>query len=107
MEEQLKSKQYDDLLNSKYQAKVKKAKELQDDMMVYDKRAKQTINLREKEMLKEHLEDIRKAIKKVSLNKKMDLVHNAEENRMGVLYYSDEITNLTQAVIDTLKSEKK
>jgi hypothetical protein len=96
-----------DLQKSKYQAKIQEAKELQDDMVVYDKRAKQTINLRAGKMLKEHHEDIRKAIKKESLTQKLDLVHNAEEKRMGVLYYSDEIINLTQAVIDTLNSEKK
>ena len=56
--------------------------------------------------LVEHLEDIRAAIKKVSLAKGLDLVLNSSETQLGVFYSSDN-TNYTEEVIVTLNAENK
>ena len=107
MEEKLKNPNIDtSTLKEKYQEKVKVAKEKQDDMVAYDKRAKATIAQRQRNLLVEHLEDIRAAIKKVSLAKGLDLVLNSSETQLGVFYSSDN-TNFTEEVIVTLNAENK
>jgi len=107
MEEKLKNPNIDtSTLKDKYQEKVKVAKEKQDDMVAYDKRAKATIAQRQRNLLVEHLEDIRAAIKKVSLAKGLDLVLNSSETQLGVFYSSDN-TNYTEEVIVTLNAENK
>jgi outer membrane protein len=107
MEEKLKNPNIDtSTLKDKYQEKVKVAKEKQDDMVAYDKRAKATIAQRQRNLLVEHLEDIRAAIKKVSLAKGLDLVLNSSETQLGVFYSSDN-TDYTEEVIVTLNAENK
>ena len=51
-------------LKAKYQEKVKEAKVKQDDMVAYDKRTKATIAQRQRNLLVEHLADIRAAFKR-------------------------------------------
>jgi len=107
MEEKLKNPNIDtSSLKSIYQEKVKVAKEKQDDMVAYDKRAKATIAQRQRNLLVEHLEDIRGAIKKVSSAKGLDIVLNSSETQLGVFYSSDK-TDYTEEVIVTLNAEKK
>ena len=107
MEEKLKNPNIESSsLKSDYQEKVKVAKEKQDDMVAYDKRAKATIAQRQRNLLVEHLEDIRGAIKKVSASKGLDLVLNSSETQLGVFYSSDS-TDYTEEVIVTLNAEKK
>jgi len=91
-------------LKEKYQAKVVTAKEKQDDMLAYDKRAKATIAQRQRNLLVEHLEDIRSAIKKVATVKGLDLVLNSSETQLGV-FYSTESTDFTAEVIVTLNAD--
>ena len=85
------------------QEKVKKAKEKQDDMVAYDKRAKATIAQRQRNLLVEHLEDIRGAVNKVAVAKSLDLVMNASETQLGVFYAKDRL-DITQDVIVTLNA---
>jgi Skp family chaperone for outer membrane proteins len=107
MEEKLKNPNIDtSSLKSVYQEKVKVAKEKQDDMVAYDKRAKATIAQRQRNLLVEHLEDIRGAIKKVSSAKGLDVVLNSSETQLGVFYSSDK-TDYTEEVIVTLNADKK
>jgi Skp family chaperone for outer membrane proteins len=107
MEEKLKNPNIDSgPLKEKYQAKVTVAKEKQDDMVAYDKRAKATIAQRQRNLLVEHLEDIRAAIKKVSQKKGLDLVLNSSETQLGVFYSSDK-SDYTEEVIVTLNAEEK
>ena len=107
MEEKLKNPNIDSsTLKDKYQEKVKVAKEKQDDMVAYDKRAKATIAQRQRNLLVEHLEDIRAAIKKVSTAKGLDLVLNSSETQLGVFYSSDN-TDYTEEVIVTLNAENE
>ncbi len=107
MEEKLKNPNIDSTaLKEKYQEKVKVAKEKQDDMVAYDKRAKATIAQRQRNLLVEHLEDIRGAIKKVSTAKGLDIVLNSSETQLGVFYSSDS-TDYTEEVIVTLNAEKE
>jgi Skp family chaperone for outer membrane proteins len=107
MEEKLKNPNIDSgTLKEKYQKKVTIAKEKQDDMVAYDKRAKATIAQRQRNLLVEHLEDIRAAIKKVSQAKGLDLVLNSSETQLGVFYSSDK-SDYTEEVIVTLNTEKK
>ena len=107
MEEKLKNPNIDtSILKEKYQEKVKIAKEKQDDMVAYDKRAKATIAQRQRNLLVEHLEDIRAAIKKVSQAKGLDLILNSSETQLGVFYSSDK-TDYTEEVIVTLNAENK
>ena len=106
MEEKLKNPNIDtSTLKQKYQEEVKVAKDKQDDMVAYDKRAKATIAQRQRNLLVEHLEDIRAAIKKVSAAKGLDLVLNSSETQLGVFYASDS-TNYTEEVIVTLNANK-
>ena len=90
-------------LKTDYQEKVKKAKEKQDDMVAYDKRAKATIAQRQRNLLVEHLEDIRGAVNKVAAAKGLDLVVNSSETQLGVFYAKDKL-NITQDVIVTLNA---
>ncbi|MEK9772243.1 MAG: OmpH family outer membrane protein [Opitutae bacterium] len=107
MEEKLKNPNIDTTtLKEKYQEKVKVAKDKQDDMVAYDKRAKATIAQRQRNLLVEHLEDIRAAIKKVSTAKGLDLVLNSSETQLGVFYSSDS-TDYTEEVIVTLNANKE
>ena len=60
MEEKLKNPNIESSnLKASYQDKLKKAKEKQEDMVAYDKRAKATIAQRQRNLLVEHLGDIR------------------------------------------------
>ena len=89
-------------LKTKYQEKLKKAKEKQEDMVAYDKRAKATIAQRQRNLLVEHLEDIRSAVRKVAEVKGLDLVLNASESQLGVFYFADKL-DVTSDVVVTLK----
>ncbi len=107
MEEKLKNPNIETTsLKNEYQEKVKVAKEKQDDMVAYDKRAKATIAQRQRNLLVEHLEDIRAAIKKVAGAKGLDLVLNSSETQLGVFYSSDQ-TDFTEEVIVTLNAEQE
>jgi outer membrane protein len=107
MEDKLKNPNIDtELLNKKYQETVKLAKEKQEDMVAYDKRAKATIAQRQKNLLVEHLGDIRTAIQKVSETKGLDLVLNSSETQLGV-FYSSESTDFTEDVIAILNAKEK
>ncbi|MEC7394619.1 MAG: OmpH family outer membrane protein, partial [Verrucomicrobiota bacterium] len=104
MEEKLKNPNIESSsLKAQYQEKVKKAKEKQDDMVAYDKRAKATIAQRQRNLLVEHLEDIRGAVNKVAVAKSLDLVMNASETQLGVFYAKDRL-DITQDVIVTLNA---
>ena len=104
MEEKLKNPNIESSsLKAQYQEKVKKAKEKQDDMVAYDKRAKATIAQRQRNLLVEHLEDIRGAVNKVAVAKSLDLVMNASETQLGVFYAKDRL-DITQEVIVTLNA---
>ena len=107
MEEKLKNPNIDSsALKGKYQEKVKKAREKKDDMVAYEKRARATIAQRQKNLLVEHLGDIRSAIEKVSSAKKLDLVLNSSETQLGVFYASSNL-DITDDVIVTLNSSKE
>jgi Skp family chaperone for outer membrane proteins len=107
MEEKLKNPNIDtSSLKDKYQEKVQVAKEKQEDMVAYDKRAKATIAQRQRNLLVEHLEDIRAAIKKVASAKGLDIVLNSSETQLGVFYSSDG-SDFTEEVIVTLNAEKQ
>jgi Skp family chaperone for outer membrane proteins len=107
MEEKLKNPNIDtSSLKDKYQEKVQVAKEKQEDMVAYDKRAKATIAQRQRNLLVEHLEDIRGAIKKVASAKGLDIVLNSSETQLGVFYSSDG-SDFTEEVIVTLNAEKQ
>ena len=104
MEEKLKNPNIESSsLKAQYLEKVKKAKEKQDDMVAYDKRAKATIAQRQRNLLVEHLEDIRGAVNKVAVAKSLDLVMNASETQLGVFYAKDRL-DITQDVIVTLNA---
>ena len=107
MEEKLKNPNIESSeLKGKYQEKVKQAQEKRDDMLAYEKRARATISQRQKNLLVEHLGDIRKAIDKVSKSKNLDLVLNSSETQLGVFYASDKM-NVTEEVISVLNSLDK
>ena len=102
MEEKLKNPNIDSsALKGKYQETVKKAH-----MIAYEKRARATIAQRQKNLLVEHLGDIRKAISKVSNNKKLDLVLNSSETQLGVFYAATQL-DITGDVIALLNSIKE
>jgi Skp family chaperone for outer membrane proteins len=90
-------------LRTKYQEQVKKAKEKQDDLIQYDKRTKATISQRQRNLLVEHIADIRKAVDKVSSVKKLDLVINSSETQLGVFYVKPTL-DVTSDVIAVLNA---
>ena len=107
MEEKLKNPNIDSsALKVQYQEKVKKAQEKKDDMVAYEKRARATIAQRQKNLLVEHLSDIRSAIKKVSNSKKLDLVLNSSETQLGVFYTSEQL-DITENVISALNASEE
>ena len=104
MEEKIKNPNIDSTdLRKKYQEKVEKAKVKQDDMVSYDKRAKATISQRQRNLLVEHLADIRKAVEKVASAKGFDLILNSSETQLGV-FYAGEKYDVTEEVIVTLNA---
>tara|TARA_B110000305_G_scaffold164405_1_gene181851 strand:+ start:851 stop:1402 length:552 start_codon:yes stop_codon:yes gene_type:complete len=104
MEEKIKNPNIDSTdLRKKYQEKVEKAKVKQDDMVSYDKRAKATISQRQRNLLVEHLADIRKAVEKVATAKGFDLILNSSETQLGV-FYAGEKYDVTEEVIVTLNA---
>jgi len=103
-EEKLKNPNIDSsTLRTKYQEQVKKAKEKQDDLIQYDKRTKATISQRQRNLLVEHIADIRKAVDKVSSAKKLDLVINSSETQLGVFYVKPTL-DVTSDVIAVLNA---
>jgi Skp family chaperone for outer membrane proteins len=101
-EEKLKNPNIDSsTLRTKYQEQVKKAKEKQDDLIQYDKRTKATISQRQRNLLVEHIADIRKAVDKVASVKKLDLVINSSETQLGVFYVKPAL-DVTSDVISVL-----
>jgi Skp family chaperone for outer membrane proteins len=103
-EEKLKNPNIDSsTLRTKYQEQVKKAKEKQDDLIQYDKRTKATISQRQRNLLVEHIADIRKAVDKVSSLKKLDLVINSSETQLGVFYVKPTL-DVTSDVIAVLNA---
>ena len=105
MEDKIKNPNIDSTtLREQYQEKVQKAKVKQDDMLAYDKRAKATIAQRQRNLLVEHLSDIRKAVKKVSEAKGFDLILNSSETQLGV-FYAGEKFDVTNEVIVTLNAD--
>ena len=104
MEEKIKNPNIDSTaLRSKYQEKVEKAKVKQEDMVSYDKRAKATIAQRQRNLLVEHLEDIRGAVKRVAAAKKFDLILNSSETQLGV-FFAGEKFDVTEEIIVTLNA---
>ena len=107
MEEKIKNPNIDSTaLRTKYQEKVEKAKVKQEDMVSYDKRAKATIAQRQRNLLVEHLGDIREAVKKVATQKSFDLIINSSETQLGV-FYAGEKFDVTEEVIITLNAGVK
>lgn len=103
-EEKLKNPNIDSsTLRTKYQEQIKKAKEKQDDLIQYDKRTKATISQRQRNLLVEHIADIREAVDKVSSVKKLDLVINSSETQLGVFYVKPTL-DVTRDVIAVLNA---
>ena len=104
MEEKLKNPNIDSsALKGKYQEKVKQAQEKKDDMLAYEKRARATIAQRQKNLLVQHLGDIRTAVQKVSNAKSLDLVINSSETQLGVFFVSSKL-DITEDVVSFLNS---
>ena len=107
MEEKLKNPNIESTaLKTQYQGKVKEAKVKQDDMIAYDKRAKATINQRQRNLLVEHLADIRAAVQKVAAAKGFDIILNSSETQLGVFYAGGNF-DVTENVIITLNASAK
>lgn len=107
MEEKLKNPNIESsALKGKYQEKVKQAQAKREDMLEYEKRARATISQRQKNLLVEHLRDIREAIGKISKSKSIDLVLNSSETQLGVFFASDKL-DITENVILALNSSKR
>ena len=107
MEEKLKNPNIESsALKGKYQEKVKQAQAKREDMLEYEKRARATISQRQKNLLVEHLGDIREAIEKISKSRSIDLVLNSSETQLGVFFASDKL-DITENVILALNSSKK
>ena len=101
-EEKLKNPNIDSAtLRTKYQEQVKKAKEKQDDLIQYDKRTKATIAQRQRNLLVEHIADIRSAVGKVAVTKKLDIVINSAQTQLGVFYVKPAL-DVTAEVVATL-----
>ena len=71
--------------------------------MAYDKRSKATIAQRQRNLLVEHLADIRAAVQKVCGAKGFDIVLNSSESQLGVFYAGDKF-DVTEEVIVTLNA---
>jgi len=107
MEEKLKNPNIESsALKGKYQEKVKQAQAKREDMLEYEKRARATISQSQKNLLVEHLGDIREAIEKISKARSIDLVLNSSETQLGVFFASDKL-DITENVILALNSSKK
>jgi Skp family chaperone for outer membrane proteins len=107
MEEKLKNPNIESsALKGKWQEKVKQAQAKREDMLEYEKRARATISQRQKNLLVEHLGDIREAIEKISKSRSIDLVLNSSETQLGVFFVSDKL-DITENVILALNSSKK
>jgi Skp family chaperone for outer membrane proteins len=107
MEEKLKNPNIESsALKGKYQEKVKQAQAKREDMLEYEKRARATISQRQKNLLVEHLGDIREAIEKISKSRSIDLVLNSSKTQLGVFFASDKL-DITESVILALNSSKK
>jgi Skp family chaperone for outer membrane proteins len=107
MDEKLKNPNIESsALKGKYQEKVKQAQAKREDMLEYEKRARATISQRQKNLLVEHLGDIREAIEKISKSRSIDLVLNSSETQLGVFFVSDKL-DITENVILALNSSKK
>ena len=103
-EEKLKNPNIDSAtLRTKYQEQVKKAKEKQDDLIQYDKRTKATIAQRQRNLLVEHIADIRSAVGKVAVTKKLDIVINSAQTQLGVFYVKPAL-DVTAEVVATLNA---
>ena len=103
-EEKLKNPNIDSsTLRTKYQEQVKKAKEKQDDLIQYDKRTKATIGQRQRNLLVEHIADIRSAVSKVAVTKKLDIVINSAQTQLGVFYVKPAL-DVTAEVVATLNA---
>ncbi len=104
MEDKIKNPNIDSTaLREQYQKKVEKAKMKQEDMVSYDKRAKATIAQRQRNLLVEHLADIRGAVQKVADVKGFDMILNSSETQLGVFYAGDKF-DVTEEVIITLNA---
>lgn len=104
MEDKIKNPNIDSTtLREQYQKKVEKAKVKQEDMVSYDKRAKATIAQRQRNLLVEHLADIRAAVQKVADVKGLDMILNSSETQLGVFYAGDKY-DVTEEVIITLNA---
>ena len=104
MEDKIKNPNIDSTtLREQYQKKVEKAKVKQEDMVSYDKRAKATIAQRQRNLLVEHLADIRAAVQKVANLKGYDMILNSSETQLGVFYAGDKY-DVTEEVIITLNA---
>ena len=90
-------------LRAKYQEQVKKAREKQDDLLQYDKRTKATIAQRQRNLLVEHISDIRDAVRKVAESKKLDVVINSAQTQLGV-FYAKPALDVTSEVVATLNA---
>ena len=90
-------------LRAKYQEQVKKAREKQDDLLQYDKRTKATIAQRQRNLLVEHISDIRDAVRKVAESKKLDVVINSARTQLGV-FYAKPALDVTSEVVATLNA---
>tara|TARA_B100000959_G_scaffold259282_1_gene294819 strand:+ start:399 stop:956 length:558 start_codon:yes stop_codon:yes gene_type:complete len=103
-EEKLKNPNIDSsTLRTKYQEQVKKAKEKRDDLIQYDKRTKATIAQRQRNLLVEHIADIRAAVSKVAAAKKLDIVINSAQTQLGVFYVKPAL-DVTAEVVATLNA---
>ena len=72
-------------------------------MVAYDKRAKAPIAQRQRNLLVEHLADIRSAVQKVAGAKGIDVVVNSSETQLGVFFASEKF-DITEEVIVTLNA---
>ena len=90
-------------LRDQFQKKIEKAKVKQEDRVAYERRAQATIAQRQKNMVVEHLADIRAAAQKVADAKGLDLIINSSEPQLFVFYARDKY-DVTEEVIITLNA---
>jgi Skp family chaperone for outer membrane proteins len=104
IEENLKNPNLDSSsLRAKHEEQVKKAQEKQDELIQYDQRTKATIEQRQRNLLVEHIADIRSAVSSVAVIKKLDIVINSSETQLGVFYVKPTL-DFTTEVIATLNA---